>query len=339
MPMGLMLTPGRMRRFGEFYCQLSGLLNAGVALIEALRVVQQSPPHGSLARPLQRLEADLRTGYTLGEAVQRQGSWLPAFDIALIQTGERTGRLDASLRQLGNHYIEQARLIRAAMASLAYPVFLVHMAILIFPPGMITRMFWQGAYREYIAAKLAILIPLYLVALLLFLLAQARRGERIRAAFERLLSPVPMLGKARRSLALARFAGALEASLMTGMSVTQAWEQAGDASGSPRLRRAVAMAIPRIAGGHTPGEVMAGLPVFPPAFASVFRTGELSGKLDQSLAQLRQLFEEDAARKISAFAEWLPRIIYLVIAAILGYAIVSFYIQYFSNLSELPAGF
>ncbi|MBP8258736.1 MAG: type II secretion system F family protein [Verrucomicrobia bacterium] len=337
--MGLMLTPGGMRRFGEFYCQLSSLLNAGVTLIEALRVVQQSPPHRSLVRPLQRIGADLQTGYTLGEAVQRQGNWLPAFDVALIQAGEQTGRLDASLRQLGNHYIQHARLIQAAMASLAYPVFLVHMAILIFPPGMITRMFWQGAYREYIAAKLMILVPLYLAGLVLILLSQARRGERVRAAFERLLRPVPMLGKARHSLALARFAGALEASIMAGMSVTQAWEQAGGVSGSPRLRRAVAQAIPRISGGMPPGEVMAGLPVFPPAFVSVFRTGELSGKLDQSLGQLRQLFEDDAARKITAFAEWLPRIIYLAIAAILGYAIVSFWIQYYSNLSELPAGF
>jgi type II secretory pathway component PulF len=56
---------------------------------------------------------------------------------------------------------------------------------------------------------------------------------------ERTLRWVPILGKARQDLALARLAAALEALLNAGVPIIGAWELAATASGSPALRRTV----------------------------------------------------------------------------------------------------
>ena len=117
-----------------------------------------------------------------------------------------------------------------------------------------------------------------------------RRAEWWRALVENVLGWVPVWGAARRALALARLTAALEALVSAGVSVIQAWEAAADASGSPALRRVIAAALPRMHGGEASGEVIAGSAVFPEMFVSLYQTGEMSGKLEDSLARLRDYY-------------------------------------------------
>ena len=175
-------------------------------------------------------------GSTFTEALQRCGHWLPAFDLALLQAGEHSGRLDACFRLLADYYTDRARLARQMIGDLAYPAFLLHFAVFIFP---FAQFFTSGNWVAYLRQTLGVLIPLYAVVALMIFAAQSRHGETWRACFETLLHPIPVLGQARRYLALARLAAALEALLSAGVTIIEAWELAATASGSPALRRTV----------------------------------------------------------------------------------------------------
>ena len=82
-------------------------------------------------------------------------AWLPAFDLALIKAGESSGGLDVCFRFLTEYYTERARLARQILSDLAYPAFILHMAILIFPTGLLIRLVWQGDVVGFVQAKLA----------------------------------------------------------------------------------------------------------------------------------------------------------------------------------------
>ena len=97
----------------------------------ALEQIKRNPPARSFREPLQRLLDELAKGATLAESLQSVG-WLPAFDIALIEAGERSGRLDACFRLLADYYNDRARIIKQVIAQLIYPVGLIHFAAFIF---------------------------------------------------------------------------------------------------------------------------------------------------------------------------------------------------------------
>jgi type II secretory pathway component PulF len=180
-----------------------------------------------------------------------------------------------------------------------------------------------------------VLSPLYFVTIFLIYATQSRHGEKWRARIESCIRPIPILGTARRFLALARLAAALEALISAGVNIVQAWDLAATASGSPALRRIVENWKPQIEVGRTPAEIIRDDRIFPEMFANLYASGEVSGKLDETLRRLYAHYQEEGTRKLYAFAQWVPRLIYLLVAGIIAYKVVSFYLGYFQQINDM----
>jgi type II secretory pathway component PulF len=327
----LIITPGQLSRRADFYHQLGQLTGAGLTLVQSLEQLRQHAPDRSYRQPITHVLQDIAAGSTLTEAVRRCGNWLPAFDIALLQAGEHSGRLDACFRLLADYYSDRARLARQIIGDLLYPAFLLHFAIFIFP---FAQFFASGNWAAYLAQTFGVLIPLYLVVAFIVFAAQSRHGETWRALIESLLHPVPVLGQARRFLALGRLAAALEALLSAGVTIIEGWEMAATASGSPALRRTVLGWRPLVDGGATPAEAISDSGRFPQLFASQYATGEMSGKLDDTLRRLHVYYQEEGSRKLHAVTRWTPRFIYLCVVLMIAYRIIHFYSNYFNMVRD-----
>jgi type II secretory pathway component PulF len=333
--MPLILTPRQLAQRAEFYHQLAALLSAGVGLIAALETLRASPPARTFRRPISTLLECVQNGATLSDAGRAlPHSWLPAFDHALIEAGENSGRLDSCFRFLSEYYTERARLARQILSELTYPAFVLHLAVLIFPTGLLTRMVWQGDVTSFVIAKLAIFLPLYLGIYFFLCLGQAGHGARWRSLLEVLVRRVPVLGSARANLALARLSVALESLLNAGVSIIPAWELAAAASGSPALQRTVLSWKSDVENGQTPAEAVRASHAFPELFSNLYSTGEISGRLDDTLRRLYLHYQEEAQRQFRIFAEWMPRLIYLVVVVFVAYQVISFWGNYFSQISN-----
>ena len=151
---------------------------------------------------------------------------------------------------------------------------------------------------------------------------------------ESVLHSVPLLGTARRYLALARLSAALEALLSAGVSIVQAWELAGVACGSPALRRASEEIPPAVEAGEMPSEVLSRSGKFPDMFVGQYVAGEISGKLEETLVRLHRYYGEEGSRKLHLVAQWTPRAVYLVVMLAIAYRIVQFWSGYFRQIQD-----
>jgi len=329
--MSLLVTPGQLNQRSEFYHQLGQLTAAGISLPQALATQQRAPPASSFRAPLAHLLKQLAEGDTFSGALQSLGRWLPAFDISLLQAGEKSGRLPDCFKLLAEYYRERSRLIRQVISDLGYPLFLFHFAILIGPlPGLIQ----SGSVPAYLLQTLGVFVPIYAVVILFLFAVQGRHGERWRALIEKVLHRIPLCGSARRSLALARLAAALEALINAGVSIIEAWELAAAASGSPALRRVVLAWKPEVLAGQTPSEAVNQSRAFPELFANLYHTGEISGQLDQTLVRLRDFYQEEGSRKLRALSEWTPKLVYLGIMLMIAWRVVGFWSNYYGMVNE-----
>ena len=203
--MPLILRPGQLSRRADFYHQLGQLTGAGLGLVQALEELRRNPPDRSYRQPIARVLDEIANGCTLADALQYV-EWLPAFDCVLLQAGEHSGRLEASLRLLADYYRDRAGLARRMIGDLAYPAFLFHFAIFIFP---FPNLFLTGNWQAYLGQTLGVLLPLYALVGLMIYAAQSGHGEAWRAWMETILRRIPVLGTGRHYLALSRLAGAL----------------------------------------------------------------------------------------------------------------------------------
>jgi len=305
------------------------MLAAGVDIFRVLEQVQKHPPHPSYRRPVAQVQAELQSGRTFAESLRQVSGWLPEFDIAVLHAGEQSGRLDACFNLLSDYYNDRARLARQVIGDLAYPAALFHMAIFIFP---FSAFFVSGNWIHYLVETFGVLIPLYALAALVIYATQSKHGEKWRSIVESTLRPVPVLGTARSYLALSRLAAALEALLNAGVTIVEAWAIAATASGSPSLRRVVSAWRPQLDAGRTPAELVSTSYRFPEVFSSQYASGEMSGKLDDTLRRLQKYYNEEGSRKLHAVAQWSPRIVYLFVALMIGYKVVSFWVGYFDQV-------
>jgi type II secretory pathway component PulF len=329
--MPLIITPGQLNQRAELYHQISIMLTAGITLPQALEQAQRNAPFG-LRPAIRKLLECFREGMTLTDALGELGRWIPSFDAALLEAGERSGRLDQTFKLLSVYYSERARMARQVISDLLWPLLTVHVAILVFP-----FIDWLKTNNTvvFVGTVLGILTLLYGTAFIIVYACQGRHGERWRALIESLLRPIPVLGTARRFLALARVAAALEALITAGVPIINAWELASTASGSPAIRHTVLSWKEALATGTTPAELVSQSSIFPELFAGVYHTGEISGKLDESLLRLHNIYQEEGSRKLRAAATWSPKIVYFGIMIFVGYKIISSYADMYGPNSDL----
>jgi type II secretory pathway component PulF len=324
--MPLIVTPSELRRRADFYHQLQQLTSAGLGIVRSLDQLKRNAPSRAYRAKTQQLIGHVEHGQPLGESLRSIPNWLPDFDVTLVESGEKSGRLDRCFRMLGDYYAERAKIAKRVIGALAYPAFLLHLMAAVMT---LVFFFWKPAWC---LAPIGGLFAVYVLTFLLVYATQNKHSEAWRGKVEFILNLVPVLGKARRHLALGRLAAALEALISAGVSIIEAWELAATASGSVALQRTVASWNPMLRAGRTPSEMIEGSDRFPEIFAGQYAAGEVSGKLDETLERLRDYYQEDGSQKVQLLAQWIPIGIYLLVLIGGGVFVIWFWTTYYAKV-------
>jgi type IV pilus assembly protein PilC len=330
--MALITTPRQLNQHAELYHQLSIMITAGLSVHQALEHLKTNPPSNDLRAPVTRWLEQLAEGKTVSESLRRTGTWIPSFDIALIDAAEQSGRLDACFKLLAVYYRERAQTARQMLSDMAYPLFVLNFAIILFP--LIDLIGPHGTLTRFLGMTIGIAVPLYLLVFLIIYACQGRHGEGWRSQVENVLGRVPVLGTARRDLALARLATALESLLSAGVPIIAAWELAATASGSPALNRTVQSWKQPLAEGSTFSELISRSSRFPQLFANLYHTGEVSGTTDDTLLRLHTLYQTEGMSKMKHLSQWTPKVVYFGIIFFVAWKIISFYTGYFHEVEQ-----
>ncbi len=331
----MIFTPGQLSRRADFYYQLGQLTGAGLGITAALQQLRRTSRSARMQANIGAALLDIEAGATVSESFRRRTNWLPAFDIALLLAGERSGRLDATFAMLAGFYQDRAATARKLFSALLYPAFLIHFAVFILP---FAEFFKTGNAGAYLLKTFGVLIPLYVITALLIFVSQGKRGAAWRSTFETLTTRIPFVGSGRRQLALARLAAALEALINAGETIVEAWPLAAAASGSPALEREINSWRSHFARGRTPAEVLRASRVFPDMFSNLYTTGEVSGSLDETLRRLHKYYADEGARDLQSAARIGPGIVYGIVAAYIAWQVIKFWTGYFNQINQVVGG-
>lgn len=330
----MIVTPRELALRAELYHQMGSMLKAGLGLPSVIEQLAKHPPKHSFREPLRLIMLQLSRGQTFAQSLTHTNKWVPEFDIYLLEAGEKSGRLPESFEMLSNYYRERAELIMSLIQKVAYPVFILHFAVLVFPTSALQGLV-QGSIGTFFLSKLLILVPIYALVFLAAFAGQGRHGEAWRSVLEKVLHLIPVLGSARRSLAMARLSATLQALIMAGVGIIEAWMLSAAACGSPTIRRTVVAWKTKLERGETPSELINEAGAFPELFANLYHSGEMSGKLDESLGRIYAYFQEEGSRKMRNFLTMLGVAITMAIMLGIAAQIILFYMGYFKQIQDV----
>ena len=314
------------------------MIAAGVPLIQALEMSANNSALRTSQKFILSLIQHLKNGLSFSDAMLQIHGWLPEFDIALLSAGEQSGRLDYSFKALGDYYEARVQIIRETLSSLAVAALNLHVFFLVFPLGLLIALamgIMQANYImciPFIVEKIVVYGLLWGSILFFIFACQGKRGERWRAVLEYVHQVVPLLRTALKYLALYRLTTALDALVNSGLSIVQCWPMAAAASGSPYLKKQISGWKTEFEASMTAAELVRQERYFPEMFANLYHTGEISGHLDDTLKRLQTYYHEEGFRLLRLFARIVSRIIYFLIAIVIAYNVVVFWVHYFNAI-------
>lgn len=334
----MILTIGQLKRRAELYHQLGAMIRAGVPLLQALQMASNNASLRASQKTISALLGHMQNGLSFSDSLARVQGWMPEYDKALLSAGEQSGKLDAGFKQLANSYEMRAAIFQDVLKSFFKTFATIHVYLLIFPLSKLIA-FVMGIIGNnyymcipFIVDKIIWFGGMYGLIFLLIFACQGHRGETWRMVLESIGLVLPIYRFAQKYLALARLSGTLEALISTDMGIGKAWPIAAAASGSVHLKRHIETWNPQLASGHTPAELVSHTYYFPDMFKNLYHTGEISGRLDESLNRLQIYFQEEGLRKLHAFIRLVNGIIYILLVARVVFVVASFYIGYFNNI-------
>lgn len=317
----------------ELYGELATLLDSGILLREALRMAaRRASLAGRLAARLEaRVAPEAGDGVPLAEAMAADPAAFPPFESEVAAAGERSGKLPESLRRLARHHESRGAARARLLQGLIYPAVVVHLGILVVP---LYRLVSEGlgAYLVHVLPGLAIV---YGLVLAVGLVRRAPAGSAVRSALDRVVLGLPFFGALVRRLVVADYAQSLALLYGAGIPVFRALEQAEKTCRNAVIAAAAGRATDRVRAGEKLGEAFAvERDVFPAIFVDLVETGETSGKLDDTLIRAADRLRTDGDRALETLAKVLPIVALLVVGAYVGYIVISFYTQYYGQLTR-----
>ena len=293
----------------RFYETLATAIEAGLPPAQALRT--------SAPDDLAEVADALMAGQSLAAAFRRFGG-APPSDIAIVEVGERSGRLPAALRRLGARYARKAAFQRRLIGRLAYPILLLHAAVLLPALPLVVS---QGLTR-YLSATGSMLLMLYGVG---FALSLAWRFLPL----EGLVLRWPIIGPLLRSRAVADHAFVFGALLSAGAPLPESLKTAAQSVDLQALRAAGLRVAMAVRSGRSLADAMADeTAIFGKVTIELVHTGEVAGKLETMLEQVETMAERDADQASRLIVKALSALALFVAAVVIASMVIGFWSGY-----------
>lgn len=319
-------SPKRMQQaFGLVLRELASLLRAGVPLMRALQLVADSSAEAPIRATLQRLTRDLDNGHTLVAAAERESrvsGLLGAYDVAMLQVGEQTGRLPESFAELYRHREFTRATQEQVGAALRYPSFVILtclMALVVVNIWVIpsfAKVFAQARAELPALTQLLLAMSKAMIGYWHVMLAGGAGAvwgwTRFVATdagqlwWDRNKLKLPIIGKILEGIVLARLTSSLASSIQAGLTITDALAVTGRTLGNRHMEGKVQQMCGDLARGSSIAASARNMGVLPNTLLQLFAIGEESGSLEELMREMSTHYQEEvdyAVKRLSATLE------------------------------------
>lgn len=313
--------------------QLATLVGAGVPLVEALSALTEQIEHRRLKAAIAQVRDRVNEGASLADALDHAAVFDELF-VNMVRAGEASGALEQVLARLADYWEDQVRLKNKVGSILIYPLVMFAFAMVVVA-ALVTVVLPQ---ITELLQSLGQPLPLYtrwIIAVSTFArewwwaiglgLVGAAAGlravlgtERGRAAWDRGLLRVPVVGKVVRLVAIARFTRTLSTLLAGGVPIVRALDISRHVARNVQLAGAIDDARQSLMEGAALARPLRASGEFPPLVTHMVEVGERSGELEAMLAKVADTYDEQVETTVTRLTALLePFLILLMVGLVL----------------------
>ena len=319
--------------------QLATLIGAGFPLVSALdALAPQTKSHG-FKKIITQIKDSIVEGNSFAQALSRYPATFSPLFINMVRAGETSGTLEIVLERLADITEKQQALMTRIQTALAYPMFMlvfgtiVLFILLIYIVPTFTSIFADMHQALPTPTRLLIFLGNFfksywwiifaIIGVIWFLLNRAKKTEKGRLWFDKIVLALPITGNAVKKLAVARFARTLGSLLENGVSMLVALDIVKNIAGNIMISEAIETGAIEVGKGQGLGAALSGRGIFPQLSIQMIQVGEQSGELEKMLTKIADVFENEVETSILRLTSYLEPVMILVMGMCVLFIVLS----------------
>ena len=326
--------------------QLATMIEAGIPAIEAFRLLGSSTNSRQLRAMLKDIEQSLNDGLTISEAFARHPKYFDGLFVALIESGEAGGILEAVLLKLASYREKSLALKKKIRSAMVYPASVITIAaivtsiLLIFVIPTFSTLFSNfGATLPTLTLMVVNLSywfrsHWYIILLgppifFYFVLRMHKKSPAMRAWVDRLALQLPIIGQILLKGAIARFTRTFSILYAAGVPITDSLYTLAKTSGNIVIESAINKAGIAVTRGETMSSSLRDSGIFPLMVTQMMAIGEESGAIEQMTAKIAEFYEGEVDEAVDRLTALMEPIIISILGVIIGTFLVAMYLPIF----------
>lgn len=329
-----------------FTRQFATLINAGIPVVDALKVLSDGQRPGVLKEGVIKVKKSIESGRKLSDSMAQIPNVFDKFYSNMIHAGEEAGILDNILGRLATYMEKNEKIKSQVKGALAYPTVIVIVAIiviaciLVFIIPKFTSFFLSAGKQPPWLTMMVVnvsdnMIKYWYLLLGTFILGPYFFKQWIntpagRVAFESFLFRAPLFGDLVQKGSIARVTRTLSTLLSSGVGLIDAIEIAGRTAGNIVIEKALIKCKDAVMQGKPFAFPLSKDKVFPDMVVQMISVGEQSGTLDTMLSKIADFYDDEVETAVKALSSLVEPLLMVILGGIIAVLVVAMYLPIFS---------
>lgn len=327
--------------------QIATMLGAGVPLVQSFEMIGKGHEKERMRELIAGIKNELAAGLPLADCLRKHPRYFDDLYCDLVHAGEQSGSLDTIYGRIAT-YKEKAEALKSKIKkALYYPAAVIVVAIIVTSILLVKvvpqfESIFKGfgaelpAFTQWVIELSKFMqeywwIMLGVVVALGYAYKEALvRNKKVKDRNDLMILKLPVIGAILHKAAVARFARTLSTTFASGVPLISALESAAGASGNAFYRDAILSIRREVETGMQMNIAMRMTNAFPDMVIQMVAIGEESGAVDDMLAKIASVYEQQVDDMVDALTSLLEPLIMVVLGTLVGGLIVAMYLPIFN---------
>ncbi|MDD5376530.1 MAG: type II secretion system F family protein [Candidatus Gracilibacteria bacterium] len=332
-----------------FFRLLATMVNAGLSIMKAVGILEKQEKNVLLKRAYGNIITGIKSGKNLSQTLREYGENFSDSECSIIESGEKTGKLNFSLIQLADQVEKVSSISKKLKGALMYPAAIVVvmigsiMVLMTMVVPKIVEIFGDKdklpPLTRMLIATSDFFVGYWWAVILLFLglfvaISFWKQTESGHYRFDKIMLHLPIIGKVMQKVILSKFSRVLSNLLSSGISIVESLRIVSDVVGNEVYRQRILLLREDIKKGIKIGESLEDDRLFPEMLVQMIKVGEETAKLDTIILKIADFYDEEVDTTINSINKLLEPIIIVSMAVVVGFIAVGI-MQPIMNLADV----
>lgn len=334
--------------------QIGTMVGSGVVIVRAVDIIRNRDGiDKNIKGVYDDLYNSLKSGMSLSEAMEDQGSTFPKMLINMIKAGEASGNMDQTLMRMAEHYDKEERLNSQIKSATTYPKILIVIivAVIIVLFAVVLPTFFETyesmdmelptvtkimvGLSNFITKKWFIYIPV--VAAIVVGWKVANTNDAFILWKDTTKLRLPKIGPLMKIIYTSRFARTISSLYASGIPLVDCLTIAGGTVGNTYIEGQIVDLVKEVKGGATVSEVIQKVDGFDSKLAATILIGEETGKLDEMLNSTADQFEYESEQATGRLTALIEPVMLVVMAVLVGSVLIGVIVPMYGMYDGIDA--